>query len=417
VPRISPLVHTSDAREQLIERIVQSRYIAKSARLRDLIEYLCDRVLNEGVGEIHEQEVGHAVFGRSNDYDTALDNIVRVHASTLRKRLEQYFAEEGRDETVIIELPKGNYAPVFRQRTVTAEAAPRAALEPEPVATEKRNPIVMILAATTSLFAFTTMLLLVQHSPKAQAVSLPPAVKAFWGAVFVPNQKTNIVMDDAALALYQELDGHPIALSEYFDRSYLRRLVDKPSLNSIALKRQSSYASVSLLYQFSKTAAALNSDWAPHFARDYVFRELKSDRAILLGNSRSNPWIEPFDSHVGIHWIYDAATSNYYPVDTSGGGKADQYKPSAEHPDGYCSIALLPNLGGNGNVVVLSGTGGAATAAAGAFLVDGERMGQLLAKLPQPARGQFPNFEALIRIPSRSRLPKNAEIVIDRLVK
>jgi hypothetical protein len=99
----------------LIDRISQSRYIAKSARLRDLLVYLCDRVIIGGAAEIHEQEVGHAVFERPKNHDTALDNIVRVHASTLRKT-RAVFAEEGRDEPIVIELPKGNYAPDFRER-------------------------------------------------------------------------------------------------------------------------------------------------------------------------------------------------------------------------------------------------------------------------------------------------------------
>jgi hypothetical protein len=428
VTRVSSLQTTSDTHAQLIERIAQSRYFAKSARLRDLLEYLCDRVLNEGAAEIHEQEVGHAVFGRPKDYETALDNIVRVHASTLRKRLEQYFIEEGRGETLTIELPKGNYAPVFRERTASVITPAEIAVAPivleKPVPEEpviaapspEQKPWITILAAAAALFASTTLVLLWQRSGGNAAVqtpstSLPASVRAFWSAVFIPNQKTDIVLDDAALALYQELDGRPIALSEYFDRSYQRRLVDKSSLNSIALKRQSSYASVSLLYQLSRTAAALNSDWAPHFARDYAFRELKNDRAILLGNSRSNPWIEPFDNRVGIHWQYDSGSGIYYPVD------AQPYKPAGDHPDGYCSIALLPNLGGTGSVVVLSGTGGAATAAAGAFLTDAESMSQLKAKLPAAANGQFPNFEALLRVPSRSRRPKDVEIVIARPVK
>ncbi len=132
VPRVSSIPpqaattrthHASDPRSLLVERVALSRYIAKSARLRDLLVYLCNQVIREGAIEIHEQEVGHAVFGRAEDYDTALDNIVRVHASTLRKRLEQFFAEEGCGEPVVIELLKGNYAPLFRERVVTEAPA------------------------------------------------------------------------------------------------------------------------------------------------------------------------------------------------------------------------------------------------------------------------------------------------------
>ncbi len=410
-----------DARGQLVERIAQSRYIAKSVRLHDLLVYLCDRVINEGADEIHEQEVGHAVFERPKDYDTALDNIVRVHASTLRKRLEQFFSEEGLDEPIVIELPKGNYAPVFRERTpVVAVAAPVAPLpvvvDPLPIEEPRprRDVRFLVTAALALVFAiWTCVLLLWRPAPVPVATApLPGAVRDFWSGVFVRGQKADIVLDDAALGLYEELDGRPIALSEYFDRSYQRRLSDKPELKAVILKRQSSYASVSLLAGFSHMAAAMGSDWAPRFARDYAFRDLKSNRAILLGNSRSNPWIEPFESKLGVRWVYDSASGVYYPVDSWNGSKALQ--PGSEHPDGYASIALLPNAGGTGSIVIISGTGGAAISAAGAFLQDGNGMAELRAKLPAGKSGEFPYFEALLKSPSRSRLPKDAEILICR---
>jgi len=105
-------------------------------------------------------------------------------------------------------------------------------------------------------------------------------------------------------------------------------------------------------------------------------------------------------------------------VDTwAGSARAEQFRPAGERLDGYCSVALLPNLGGTGNIVVISGTGGSATAAAGGFLVDGERMAQLRAKLADGKKGEFPYFEALLKIPSHSRLPKDAEMLICRLAR
>ena len=92
--------------------------------MQDLILYLADRVVDDNVTEIHEQEVGHKVFGRPANYDTTGDNIVRVHASMLRKRLEQYFETDGADEPVLVEVPKGNYALVFRPRRVGRVMAP-----------------------------------------------------------------------------------------------------------------------------------------------------------------------------------------------------------------------------------------------------------------------------------------------------
>jgi hypothetical protein len=39
---------------------------------------------------------------------------VRVQARRLRARLARYYREEGRGDDILIELPKGGYAPVFQ---------------------------------------------------------------------------------------------------------------------------------------------------------------------------------------------------------------------------------------------------------------------------------------------------------------
>ncbi len=443
MPKLSSISNTpaagangsaADGRWLLAERVAQSRYVAKSARLHDLMLYLSRRVIDEGTAEIHEQEVGRDVFGRAPDYDTSVDNIVRVHASTLRKRLEQYFAEEGRDEPVVIELPKGNYALAFHHRDALAPAAPLPeavpALAPETEPRQRRPAdlrfavaagLAVLFATTTAFFALRPGTAVAPAAP-----NLAPAAREFWSAVFAPRQAADIVLDDAALGLYQELDGHPITLSEYFDRSYLRRLaqsgagsaLDPQAASAITLKRQASYSSVNLIAPLSHAAQALNSAWTLHFARDYAFRDLKNAHAVLLGNSRSDPWIEPFENRVGLRWTFDRAASTYYPVDSwAPAEKAAQFQPTGEHSYGYASVALLPNLAGGDSVLILSATGGSASATAAAFLMDGERMAQLRASLPPRPQGRFPYFEALLRIPSRSRLANDVQIVIARTAR
>src|SRR5208282_138508 len=69
----------------------------------------------------HEQYIGCAVFGRRADYNPGDDNIVRAEARELRKRLEQYFAGEGKEESLEIRIPKGSYVPVFEARNQKAE--------------------------------------------------------------------------------------------------------------------------------------------------------------------------------------------------------------------------------------------------------------------------------------------------------
>lgn len=90
---------TTDPRRELLGHLSASRTFQKSVRQRDVLLYLCERALADPNTPIREQEIGSAVFGRAPDYDTGQDNIVRVHASELRHRLERYFSEEGVAET------------------------------------------------------------------------------------------------------------------------------------------------------------------------------------------------------------------------------------------------------------------------------------------------------------------------------
>jgi len=409
-----------EGRRLLIERVVSSSYINRSARLRDLLIYLTDRVLDDETLEIHEQEVGHRVFGRAADYDTAADNIVRVHASMLRKRLDQYFTTEGAGETVVLEIPKGNYAPVFRERT-KPEPEPLV-LAPLPATAAGWDWRLKTAVACAVLFAASTAVLLFRSPARTTVAAQGATVRLLWSQILRPDRSTDVVMDDAAVALYQELTGRPIALNEYFDRSYLRSLpsvaaaagLDPQIATSTILRRQSSFADTSFSWKLLQLAGSQNARTNLRFARDYTFRDLKADNAILLGNSRSNPWIQPFEPQLGIRWQFDKAESVYYPVDTWQSNRSFQTSQPGEAHEGYFSVALVPNLGGTGNVLVISATGGSATSAAADFLADEKSLQDLRGRLPKGAGAGFPPFEALVKTHSRSGATREVSIVFCR---
>ena len=78
--------------------------------------------------QVTEQQIGMHVFGRPADYNAGDDNIVRSQARFLRIKLAEYFeSASGRDEPVVLTIPKGTYLPRFEHRTevVTAGPAPR----------------------------------------------------------------------------------------------------------------------------------------------------------------------------------------------------------------------------------------------------------------------------------------------------
>jgi len=386
--------------------------------------YVCDRVLDHEVDEIHEQEVGRRVFGRPADYDTSADNTVRVHASMLRKRVNQYFANEGLSEPVVIEIPRGNYAPVFHERAVKLAQPeplpqPVEAAPPEP----RRDWRFWLPAALAALFVAVSAFVQLHHQQRSRPLASEPTVRQFWSQVFQPSRTTDLVLGDATLALFEEQTGRQVALAEYFDRSYLNMAdtwttgtqVDPDRGKMLLLKRQTNYGEVALLGQITDTAHAEQSDTKVRFAREYSFRDIKSDNAVLLGNLASNPWVEPFQNRQTLRWKYDATRGAYYPVDNAADQEKYHTAPQTGQPAaGYSTVSLFPNMGGTGNVLIISGTGGTAMSGALGFLSDEHAMSQLRAQLNIAPNAPFPYFEALLCIGSRNSLPRDSSVLIVR---
>ena len=100
----------------LVQRIIASSYFRRSTLLINFLLFVCDRYLSGQTSEINEKQIGFHVFGRGEGYNASDDNIVRNYARTLRKRLEEFFAGEGKHETLTLFIPRGGYVPVFAPR-------------------------------------------------------------------------------------------------------------------------------------------------------------------------------------------------------------------------------------------------------------------------------------------------------------
>src|SRR5262245_42214962 len=176
-----------DPRWKLVQRVAASAAFRKSRRLQDFLLFVCERALRDADCVVHEQEIGIAVFGRAPDFDSSHDTLVRVQASQLRKRLQQYFSSDGADEAVIIEVPKGRYTPVFRARDPLPRVEP---LRPVPLP-PARKPVprrTIALAALGVGLAASCLGLLVQNRRLEQRLSAglspQPAVDRLWEQMF-----------------------------------------------------------------------------------------------------------------------------------------------------------------------------------------------------------------------------------------
>jgi len=105
-----------------LDRILASTTFKQVDRLKRFLSFIVLESISGRSNELKEYVIGVHVFGKEPSFDPRTDPIVRVQARRLRAKLVRYYQEGGRGDEVIIDLPKGGYAPVFKPRVIAVVA-------------------------------------------------------------------------------------------------------------------------------------------------------------------------------------------------------------------------------------------------------------------------------------------------------
>ncbi len=431
---IAPDPLADDQRWQLIERIVASRHIGKSARLADFLRYVSRESLLGRAAQINEQRIGVAVFERRIDYDSSEDNIVRSHASRLRQKLEAYFQDEGKPEPLHVVLPRGSYVPIFESnRARTAALSAALPIESVPAPTTAVAPAVISRRIPKNWLVLTLGVALVLVSGiavyqwncrkdlESRLSSSSPLIHAFWTTLFAPGRRAIVVPADSSLVLYENIIGQNVPVRVYMDKSYLNddavlSTTPEAIANRIGHRRLTSIADLELTSQLLRIPEVVAVKPEIRFARDLQIEDLKEADAILIGASESDPWLAMFQSQRNFVLSNDQKTRVFTITNRaprSGESAIYRYDPSSPKQTAYALIALLPNLSGSGRVLIVEGTGIAGTEAAEEFLTNPAKMTQTLDAVWR-RNHPVPNFEILLETTNLNGSDSRSRVVASR---
>jgi len=125
----------SDSRAEL-SVVLASPAFVRSPRMGKLLEYLCAKYFEGQADSIKEYSIAVEVLGRPESFDPAEDAIARVEVHRLRRKLREYYEQEGASNRLRIVIPSGKYTPIF----LLADHANGNGQQPEPSATGKASP-------------------------------------------------------------------------------------------------------------------------------------------------------------------------------------------------------------------------------------------------------------------------------------
>src|SRR6187431_1209330 len=101
---------------QQLTRILTSKTFSQVDRLKRFVDFIVTESVEGRGSDLKEYVIGVQVFGKEASFDPRTDPIVRVQARRLRTRLARYYQDEGNADEIVVDLPKGGYAPVFKPR-------------------------------------------------------------------------------------------------------------------------------------------------------------------------------------------------------------------------------------------------------------------------------------------------------------
>jgi len=425
-----------DPRWALAQRVVAGPHFARSILLSKFLLYVVAETLEGREAEITEHQIGVQVFDRRPGYSTVEDNIVRNYARQLRRRLAEQFADESSSGPLRIDIPLGAYVPVFVP--VSDDTAPperhsfpvavnireqSAARQGVARTTAPRWNWKRWLIGASAAVAYSAILIWLtwfavtrMRTPRL----VPEPADPLWAALFDGPANTYIVPADAGFNLLEDLSRRPLPLADYIKGAYLALPlagVDAHSADDLRSQQFTSFVDFQIIAALARLPEYNPRRALLRFPRDLRLDDLKSANAVLIGSVGSNPWASIADGSATFRIVYGQGMQGATIVNSNPqSGEAASYASHWNEPahETFALITFLPNLSGNGHILLLQGLDVAGTQAAAETLFHQQAIAPVLRRATRPD-GSLRSFEVLLRSTSIESNATGTEVIASRV--
>jgi hypothetical protein len=420
----------SDPRWQLLARILETEPFQKSHRLPALLSYLAEHSIRGNMEALTEQRIGTAVFGKPSGYSPAEDSAVRVHVRQLRLRLHEYFAREGRDEPLAVDVPKGSYELIFenaQSRPSLHLASGPVVLALAPAETKPRNKRAWLWPALLCAALLAVLVCGLGWYRTAQAAARARAVPWPLSEVVQNGRQTRIVVSDGS-SMLRLLAKREFSLDQYLSPGFLGSMTPPHMDENLARlvtyisdSQVTSYADTLMAATFAQLAGPARSDFLVCTARDLNRREIDGGNLVFVGGPTSNPWVSLFADKLNFEVVEDGVGGKMYfrnrkPLP----GEQPEYEGlryTGSGGEDYATMSLVPAGSGQGNVLILQGLREEGTEALAILLANERTRNDLEQALKIREGSREPvYFEALIRTQTVAGAPVSFNLVATRII-
>jgi hypothetical protein len=395
-----------------INRLANSRVLHGSESLCRLLRYLAEHSLQNPGIPIKEYQIATEVFGRPSNFDPQLDSAIRVQAGRLRLKLAEYYATEGEQDPILVELPKGTYALSFHPRAINKSQPEEAAGDPQD---RKRrhmllNSSVGVVAISILLAAAVAALVSnwqnrshASQTPGTRAV-VPPPLLTFWKPFVSAGAEPWVVFSNAAFV------GRPETGMRY------RNPVGDSA--SPTLDHYTGVGEVLAIHELDHVFHLFGREVRVKRGSLFSLDDAKNNDLIFVGSPAENLSLR--DIPMNQQFVFqrlaagprkgDLAVVNLH----ARNGEPAYFIGSVSNiplTEDYAVIALKRGMTPSDSVLMLAGTSTIGTQAAVEYVCHADSLTQLLAQLQADQNASLHPFEVVLRVKVARGVPVESEIV------
>jgi hypothetical protein len=402
---------------QELERVLTSQMFRNSEAVSRLLAYLGERSLGGDGAGLKEFTIGVEAFHKPSDYNPQEDPTVRVLASKLRHKLQDYYQTEGADHPVQIELPKGHYLLKFgvRQPSRAGTSAGRLRRWQWASAALAAALVVALVAAGQWRSA------LRERGANASYRAWSPELELLWQPYLHGNRPILIAL---GTPLFTKVAGgffRDPRLNEWeeAERSDRVRIVQKalespyasPWFNFTGIGEANGAFLLCKLLLLRKADLLLKRSTA------VTWEDIGTHNVIFLGSPKFNPKLKdiPFEQDFVLE---GGSLRNRRPHRGEPQEFAEVWTPShSTLLEDHALITRLPGLHGHGEITILAASSTEGTWAATEYVTRPQQARDLVAKL-RLASGKMPEaYQVVIRAKYKDQVPIETSYVTHRVLE
>ena len=401
---------------QQVERLTKSHSLHSSESLCKLLRYLAEHSLDHPGVALKEYQIATEVLGRPAGFDPQSDSTVRVQAGRLRVKLAEYYSNEGSQDPIVVEVPKGSYGLIFHLRSKPgAELAPAQIVE-APVRKVELIPssrgwaiAVIVLSVLLAASIVTSAILLLQR-PRTQSATgqpVPAVYQIFWSRFLAGAQQPWVIFSNGSFV------GRPETGMRYFNSS--------TDSKSFILDHYTGVGEVLAIHHLDQVFELLNRPLRVKRGALFSLDDAQNNDLIFVGSPSEN--LTLVDLPGTREFVFkrmdsgprkgDLAVFNVHPQ----AGEPQYFLATpANQPtvEDYAVVSLLPGLDPSRSILILAGNSTFGTQAAVEFVCREDSIKELLQRLHASKPADLKPFEALLHVKIAHGVPVGTDLVAVR---